>query len=158
MHNTKKCIDLDQDTVWRHQRREAHTESRECNGCMQHCITTSMGPIPLEKLTAEQLFNELTLLRNLRVHYRLHKSPPLAHILSQMNPVVSPILFLRPISLLFSHLSLCLPTGLFSSDLPTKAGIHLSPQLCVLHSVPIPFSLNCTHSTWIISVGWVTNQ
>jgi hypothetical protein len=58
---------------------------------------------------------------NLKVHHRVHKSPPLDPILSQLNPV-------RPIDhyLPKVHLNvilpptLGLPSGLLPSGLPTK--------------------------------------
>jgi hypothetical protein len=59
-----------------------------------------------------------SILWNPKVHYRVHKSPPLVPILSQINPVHT--ISLLSISILFSHLCLGLPSGLFPSDFPTK--------------------------------------
>jgi hypothetical protein len=53
---------------------------------------------------------------NLKVHYRIHKSPPPANILSQLNPVHAP----RLISWRSISIRLGLPSGLLPSDLPTK--------------------------------------
>jgi len=55
------------------------------------------------------------------VHYRVHNSPPLAPILSQMNPVHNiPSYSLRSILILYFHLRPGFPSGLFPSDFPNK--------------------------------------
>jgi hypothetical protein len=51
---------------------------------------------------------------NPKVHYRVHKSPPLVPILSQINPVHTTPLTLS------THLRLGLPIDLFSSGFPTN--------------------------------------
>ena len=61
------------------------------------------------------------ILWNPKVHYRIHKCPPPVPILSQLDPVQTPTShFLPRSSLIFSHLRLGLPNGLFPSGFPTK--------------------------------------
>jgi hypothetical protein len=55
-----------------------------------------------------------------KVHYCVHKSPPLVFILNQINSVR---ITLRLVSILSSHLHLGLPRSLFPSGLPTKSPI-----------------------------------
>jgi len=61
------------------------------------------------------------ILWNLKVCYRVHKSPPVVPIMSQINPFHS----LQPIYLgrsliIYSHLRLGLTSGHFPSDFPTQ--------------------------------------
>jgi hypothetical protein len=58
------------------------------------------------------------ILWNPKVHYRVHKSPPLVPILRQIDPVHSISSYLRYILILFTHLRLVLPSGLFPSGFP----------------------------------------
>jgi hypothetical protein len=56
-----------------------------------------------------------------KVHYRVHKSPPLDPIPSQLNPVRPSIpVSLRSSLMLSSHLRLGLSSGILPSGIPTK--------------------------------------
>jgi hypothetical protein len=85
----------------------------------------------------EQLITELTsILRNQTVHYRVHKSPPMVHILSQINQVHTILSYLSTIHLNnFHHLHLGLPSGLFPTGFPTYT--HSSSPPFALHALPI---------------------
>jgi hypothetical protein len=88
--------------------------------------------------------NEVTRLLNFRhlwnprVHYRVHKNPPLVPILSQINPVRAIRSYSSKIHFnIINHLSLDLSSGLFYCGFPTKIP-HVFPFApCVLHALPI---------------------
>jgi hypothetical protein len=56
--------------------------------------------------------------RNPKIHYRVHKIPPLVPILSQIDPVHTNPSHLRFTLILSTHLSLCLPRGILPSGFP----------------------------------------
>jgi hypothetical protein len=71
-----------------------------------------------------------------KVHYCVHKNPPLVSILSQANPVHITTSYLSKIqfNIILPPIRLGLPTGLFPSDFPTKilacTSIPLLPHSC----------------------------
>jgi hypothetical protein len=80
------------------------------------------------------------ILWNPKDHYRVHKSPTLVSILSQINPMHTIPSYLRCILILSIHLCLGLPTVLFPSGFPHQYPIciHLLPHSCYM---PCPFHL-----------------
>ena len=85
------------------------------------------------------------ILWNPNVHYRIHKCPPPVPILSQLDPVHTPLhpTSWRSILILSSHLRLGLPCGLIPSVFPTKIlyTSHLSPvrATCSDHLIFLDF-------------------
>jgi len=81
------------------------------------------------------------------VHHRIHNSPPTVSILSQINVVyVLHYISVRPILILYSHLSLGPPSVLFLPGFPTKNPYVFPFSPYVPHSPPISSSSDY-HST-----------
>jgi hypothetical protein len=74
----------------------------------------------------------------LNVPYHVHRSPPHAPVLSQINPVNA---LLRPALLVFSLLSLCLLSGVLTKAPrpPNFLKVSLLPYTCYMRT-PITFS------------------
>jgi hypothetical protein len=91
------------------------------------------------------------MLCNMKVHYGVHKSLPLAHLLSHIKPVhASHPISLRSILIIFSHLCLSLPTGSFLQVSPPKSCKNLSPTLYASHAPPISFSLIWSTTVYLV--------
>jgi len=87
-------------------------------------ITNSIGQSPsweADSRSANQEFPRL--LRNPKVHYRVHKSLPLVLILSQLN---SDHVFIPATLILHSHPRQVLVSSLSQWSLPTKYYVHFS--------------------------------
>jgi hypothetical protein len=85
-----------------------------------------------------------SILWNLKVHYRVHKSPLLVPILSQIDPVhTTPSYPSKSILILSTHLRLDLPSGLFSSGFP----INILYAFLFPHSYYMPYP---SHPSWLI--------
>jgi hypothetical protein len=75
-----------------------------------------------------------------KVHFRLHKCPPLVPTLSQINPVrASHPTSWRPILILSPYLRLGFPSAHFPSGFPIKPCKHLFSPPHVLHNPLISF-------------------
>jgi hypothetical protein len=93
-----------------------------------------------------------TIFWNPEVHYRVHKSPPLVPILSQMESIPPHIISQISILILLSHLCLGLPSCLFPSGFPHQ-NMH-SSSLFVLHAMSIlsPLTDHCNYISRRIEV------
>ena len=105
-----------------------------CHTYLLTYLLTSWSRVLLEKLTGFAANQEIPrILWNPEVHYRTHKRPPPVPILSQLHLVPTTPSHWRSVLILFSHLRLGLPNGLFPSGFHTKT-------LCT----PLPSSIRAT--------------
>jgi len=84
------------------------------NNSMEHSRSSEANSHSARQETALRLWNP-------KVHYRVHKTPPLVPILNQVHPVHTfPPSFPKSHRILSSHLPLGLQSDLFLSDFQTK--------------------------------------
>ena len=108
--------------------------------CLPTCLPTYLPTYLPTQANSSSVSQIPHFVWNWNVHYRVHNSPPLVPIVSQLYPVHTPILFLHTLILSF-HPHLGLPTVLFASGFPTKTLYEpvLSPN--VPHASTISFFL-----------------
>jgi hypothetical protein len=112
--------------------------------------TDDMGPRPSWEANSRSVTQEFpNILWNLKVPYRVHKSPSLIPILSQMNPLhATQSYFSKIISVLSSHQRLDLSSGLFPSGFPPKPCMwFLPPHACYM---PCP-----SHAPWVEHCNYI---
>jgi hypothetical protein len=105
----------------------------------QHTLTKAMGLSPsweVASCAATQEFPKI--LWNPKVRYGVQKIPPLVPILRHIGSIQPYPISLRSILLLFTHLRLRLPSGLFPSGFPTKIPYAFLFAPCVLHALLLP--------------------
>jgi hypothetical protein len=93
-----------------------------------------------------------SILWNPKVHYRVHKSPPLVPILNQIDPVhtiPSHPIFLWSILILSTQWGLDLPSGILPSGIATNIlWIRLRPYSCYMSCPSHPFWLDHSYYVW----------
>jgi len=96
-------------------------------------LLTPWSRVLLEKLIVTQLHKNSTLCSP-KVHYRVHKSPPLVAILSHVNAVHKFLPHYSKLHLIYTLVS-------YLHVFQPKCCINFSSFPCVLYALPIPSSL-----------------
>jgi hypothetical protein len=101
--------------------------------------TNFMELSPSREVGSQAATQELpSILWNPKVHYRVHKSPPLVSIPSQNNPVHTTPSYLRSTLVLSTYLRLGFPSDPFPSDFPTNViyeGFTTTRATCPAHRI-----------------------
>jgi len=141
----KKNLEKDGMTMWLRGRIICLCHTTRNKTVMSVALTYSMEQSPsweANRFSASQKIP--CILWNPKVHYRSHKCLPPVRTLSQLDPVRTPHpTSWRSILILFSHLHLCLPSGLFPSgfSINTLYTPLLSPicATCPAHLILLNF-------------------
>jgi hypothetical protein len=115
---------------------------------MNNCMEQS--PSETASCALAQEFHNI--LWNLKVHYRVHKSPPLVLILSQINPVRTTTSSLRSVLILSTHLRVGLLSGLFWLFHQNPTCTPLSPHSCYMPFRSLPRLVHSDDTWWRVQV------
>jgi len=112
-------------------------------------LTNSMEQSPWEVSNYSASWETLCLLWNLKVHYHVHKRPPLVPLLSHTHLSHTSHCSLVFILILSSHLCLSHLSGLFLSSFLTKIlYIFLIFPVCYMPHPSHPPSFDCPNNIW----------
>jgi hypothetical protein len=111
-------------------------------GKLQYTLNNSMEQSPSSEAVGHSTDQKIPLLSlNPKVHYCVHKGPPLDPTLRQMNPAHTLTSYFFGIHFnIISPLYLHLQNGLFPLGFPSKVWMHFTFP-CVLHIWPTSCSL-----------------
>ena len=96
---------------------------------------SAWSKVPLEKLRDSQLVKKFprVLWNNPKAHRLVHKSSPPVPVLRQIKQVHASHRTFRHSILMFSHLHVCIPSGIFPSGFPPKPSLQRSsPHTCYM--------------------------
>ena len=117
---------------------------------LTYLLTHSMQQSPSWEANRFSASQEIPrILWNPKVHYRIHNSPPLIPIMSQLDPVHTPTSHILNI-----HLNIILPSTsrspkwLFLSGLPAKTLFTPLLSAFVLYAAPISSRFHHPNDTW----------
>jgi hypothetical protein len=113
------------------------------------CLSNSMEPISWQANIRPATQEIPNIVCNPKLHYCVHKSPPLIPILSQINPVHTTTSYL---SKLHFNIVLVFQTVSFLLAFPPKPCIHCSSPPCMLHAMPIESSLVWTFCLYLLKI------
>jgi hypothetical protein len=136
------CFHLQERNV--SQARKQHPYNKQTD-CME--LSPSWEAV---RRSATEEFPKILLLWDQKIHYRVHRKPPLVSLLRQVNQSIapSPIFSLRSILILSYNLRAGFHNGLFPSCFPTKILYAFLPRSCYMpcpnNGIRGPRRVDCT--------------